>query len=60
MFWMPVIRRQKMKVYYKRQPSVIVEPSFGYYRGWLLIIKNIFIFLTALFVCFISRRLNFS
>lgn len=24
----------KMKVYYKRQPSVIVEPSFGYYRGW--------------------------
>ncbi|KNE85853.1 lipoprotein [Aggregatibacter aphrophilus] len=25
----------KMKVYYeRRRPSVIVEPSFGYYRGW--------------------------
>ncbi|AKU63111.1 hypothetical protein ADJ80_04755 [Aggregatibacter aphrophilus] len=24
----------KMKVYYERRPSIIVEPSFGYYRGW--------------------------
>ena len=24
----------KVKVYHERRPSVIVAPSFGYYRGW--------------------------
>ena len=34
----------KMKVYYERRPSIIVEPSFGYYRGLALIIKNTLFF----------------